>query len=350
MKTSSVSLLLGVSVLLLSGLTVSAVSLNLSPNRLQFFREESVSLSCVEDGQTVDGTVKRTRGGQTEDCGAPGSGFGNFTGSCCFMLSLDQSDSGVYWCETSSGRSRDQINFTVSGGELILEIPALPVLTGSDVTLRCRNRNDETVAAYFFKNNLTYDGSRSEFILSRVRPSDEGLYSCSTDTLGESPQSWLRVRDPPPTTSAPPSTTLCSSTLTSPLPDSLPPPPPSSSVLIPVAAVLGSLVLLVLVLVPVLWIKRKQTGRKDVSPPEDVTYADVAFRHADNRRGPAEVTYGEVVIKNQKKTTRRSGPADVTYGEVVIKNQKKKKAGSRTESTDPDVLYSSVRAGTITGN
>ncbi|XP_026225252.1 low affinity immunoglobulin gamma Fc region receptor II-like [Anabas testudineus] len=172
------------------------------------------------------------------------------------MSSLDQSDSGVYWCETSSGRSRDQINFTVSGRDLILEIPALPVLTGSDVTLRCRNRNDETVAAYFFINRIL-SGSGSEFILSRVQPSDEGLYSCSTDTLGESPQSWLRVRDPPPTTSAPPSTTLCSSTLTSPLPDSLPPPPPFFSVLIPVAAVL---VLLVLVLVAVLLLRRKQTG------------------------------------------------------------------------------------------
>ncbi|XP_026225246.1 low affinity immunoglobulin gamma Fc region receptor II-b-like [Anabas testudineus] len=254
-----VILLHGVSVLLLSGLTVSAVSLNLSPNRLQFFSGDPVSLSCVEDGQTVDGTVKRTRGGQTEDCGAPGSGFGRFTGSSCIISELLQSDSGVYWCETSSGRSRDQINFTVSGGELILEIPALPVVTGSDVTLRCRNRNDETVAAYFFINRIL-SGSGSEFILSRVQPSDEGLYSCSTDTLGESPQSWLRVRDPPPTTSAPPSTTLCSSTLTSPLPDSLPPPPPSSSVLIPVAAVLGPLILLVLVLVAVLLIRRKQTG------------------------------------------------------------------------------------------
>ncbi|GLD71877.1 uncharacterized protein AKAME5_002320100 [Lates japonicus] len=39
MKTPSVSLLLGVSVLLLSGLTVSAVSLNVIPNHLQFFKE-----------------------------------------------------------------------------------------------------------------------------------------------------------------------------------------------------------------------------------------------------------------------------------------------------------------------
>ncbi|KAF3698459.1 hypothetical protein EXN66_Car014140 [Channa argus] len=37
-------------------------------------------------------------------------------------------------------------------------------------------------------------------------------------------------------------------------------------------------------------------------------------------------------------------PAEVTYGQIVIKNQKK--AGRRTEqATDPDVLYSSVRAG-----
>ncbi|XP_044037164.1 uncharacterized protein LOC122868850 isoform X1 [Siniperca chuatsi] len=105
MKASPVSLLLGVSVLLLSGLTVSAVSLRLSPNRPQFFIKESVSLSCVEAGQTADGwTVKRTAGGHNED----------FGGSSCIVSNLSQSDTGVYWCETSSGQRSHQITITVT--------------------------------------------------------------------------------------------------------------------------------------------------------------------------------------------------------------------------------------------
>ncbi|GLD46299.1 uncharacterized protein AKAME5_002950300 [Lates japonicus] len=90
---------------LLSGLTVSAVSLNVSPNRLQFFIGESISLRCegqvVSDGQTV----KRTRGGQTEDCGP--------AGSSCIISDLSSSDSGVYWCEDRAGQRRDEVNITV---------------------------------------------------------------------------------------------------------------------------------------------------------------------------------------------------------------------------------------------
>ncbi|XP_033182576.1 uncharacterized protein LOC113166623 [Anabas testudineus] len=248
MKTPSVSLLLGVSVLLLSGLTVSAVSLNLSPNRLQFFSGDPVSLSCVEDGQTVDGTVKRTRGGQTEDCGPDHQDFGLFQDSSC-VLDLLSSYTGVYWCETGSGQSSDRINISVHRKEdvaFILEIPALPVAAGSDVTLRCKNKDGSTRAAYFFRNNKV-SGDKvkvQEFILSRVQPSDEGLYSCSTDASEPSPQSWLRVRDPLKP-SAPPSTTTSlytsavnSCVTSSPSPPSLtsdtpppPPPPPSAACL-----------------------------------------------------------------------------------------------------------------------
>uniref|UniRef100_A0A3B4YBS1 Ig-like domain-containing protein n=1 Tax=Seriola lalandi dorsalis TaxID=1841481 RepID=A0A3B4YBS1_SERLL len=193
---------------LLSGQTVSAgerenISLNVSPNLQQFFIEDSVSLSCIGGGQTGGQTVgqtggqtvKRTSGGQTGDCG---SGFGTSDGSSCRVSGLSQSDSGVYWCETSSGETSLQVNISVTlkDGPFILEIPALPVMTGSDVTLRCRNKDGSTRAAYFLKNGI-HTGDRvkvQELSISRVQESDEGFYSCSTDLFGPSPQSWLRVR------------------------------------------------------------------------------------------------------------------------------------------------------------
>uniref|UniRef100_A0A8P4KQX0 Ig-like domain-containing protein n=1 Tax=Dicentrarchus labrax TaxID=13489 RepID=A0A8P4KQX0_DICLA len=77
-------------------------------NCVQLPGEESVCLKCVGDGQTADGwTVKRTAGGHNED-------FGRFDGSCYIISKLSQSDTGVYWCGTSSGQKSNQINITVT--------------------------------------------------------------------------------------------------------------------------------------------------------------------------------------------------------------------------------------------
>ncbi|XP_069374662.1 Fc receptor-like protein 5 [Paralichthys olivaceus] len=205
----AVSLLLGVSVLLLSGLTVTAVSLSVSPNLQQFFSKDSVSLSCVEEGQTGGQTqgqtgghkVKRTARGQTGGCGQD---FWTMDGSSCSISDLSSSDSGVYWCETSDGQKSQQVNISVQDDQVILQIPALPVCTGSDVTLCCRNRSWDCEAAYFFRDEShLLSEKKVEWIFRDVRQTDEGNYRCSID-LYHSPHSWLRVAAPPPPPSPPP--------------------------------------------------------------------------------------------------------------------------------------------------
>ncbi|CAI5657349.1 unnamed protein product [Oreochromis niloticus] len=267
MKTPCVSLLLGVCVLLLSAPTVSAVSLSVSPNLQQVFSgSSSVYLSCVDDGQTADGwTVKRTRGGLTEDCGAA-PGFGRLLGSYC-VVDLS-APSETFWCEDSSGQQSDRVSFSVQSDTtdkgVILEIPALPVRTGSDVILRCRQRNGATVKAYFFIKGSSV-GHKPEHIITNITQADEGLY-CSTNQGGTSPQSSLRVRDPhtiihpPPHCPPPPST---STNVAPPVKTALtcpPSPPPPPSLLVPVVAGLVSGVLLVLVLGGVLFLCSKRKG------------------------------------------------------------------------------------------
>ncbi|XP_067435951.1 leukocyte immunoglobulin-like receptor subfamily B member 5 isoform X2 [Thunnus thynnus] len=393
MKSSSVRLLLGVSVLLLSGPTVSAVSLSVRPNLQQLFsRQSTLTLRCDEDGQTADGwTVKRTAGGKTEQCGNSQQNFGRIEGSSCFISTLLPSDSGVYWCENSSGKISEQINITVTGGQLILEVPALPVLTGSDVTLRCRSRDGSIPPANLFKNGEHSRAERTgEFNISNVQQSDEGFYSCSVDLTGESPRSRLRVKASPS-----PSPTSSSS---SPPPSVSPSRPSQSSATdstTTVVAVLGSLVLLVLLLVAVLLLWRKQTGTKhepdsdtshlhgktDSCPPADATYADITITQTANRREkhPAdpETVYSGVKthtagtsiaaqkkrrsqrergpdplysaatlppgtsIAAQKKRRSQRGPDDVTYSQVVIRGQ----GSAGVRPAQPDVVYSSVRSG-----
>ncbi|XP_042257748.1 low affinity immunoglobulin gamma Fc region receptor II-c-like isoform X2 [Thunnus maccoyii] len=351
MKSSSVRLLLGVSVLLLSGPTVSAVSLSVRPNLQQFFsRQSTLTLRCDEDGQTADGwMVKRTAGGETEQCGSVGNSqqiFGRIENSSCIISNLLDSDSGVYWCENSSGKISEQINITVYGGQLILEVPALPVLTGSDVTLRCRFKDGSTHPVNLLKNGEpSRAGPTGELNISNVQQSDEGFYSCYAELTGESPKSRLRVKVSP----------------------SHPSQPPGPGPIIIVVAVLGALVLLVLLLVAVLLLWRKQTGKTDSCPPADTTYADITITQTANRRekhpadpetvysGVKTHTAGTSIAAQKKRRSQRErgpdplysaatlppGPDDVTYSQVVIRGQ----GSAGVRPAQPDVVYSSVRSG-----
>ncbi|XP_035771877.1 uncharacterized protein LOC118455875 [Neolamprologus brichardi] len=173
------------------------VSLSVSANLQQFFSgSSSVSLSCVDDGQTADGwTVKMTSGGPTEDCGAA-----EMSGSLC-VLDRNSSYGGTFWCESSSGQQSDEVSISVSEKGVILVIPALPVKPGSDVTLQCKKKSGETVLLFsFFFMNGRLLGSKAEHVITNVRHSDEGLYWCASNTFGSSPQSFLRVRGSPITT------------------------------------------------------------------------------------------------------------------------------------------------------
>ncbi|XP_046873584.1 Fc receptor-like protein 5 isoform X2 [Hypomesus transpacificus] len=171
------------------------VSLSVSPSRSQFFKYESVSLSCEDQGSSAGGRVRRnTTKRWLEECPAD---WGVATaGSPCSIQDTFPHDSGVYWCESGSGEHSHAVNITVHGGAVILESPVLPVNQGQAVTLRCRYQTPPSnlTAAFYKDGSLVRTEAAGEMTIPAVSTSDAGLYRCSNSELGGSPDCWLAVR------------------------------------------------------------------------------------------------------------------------------------------------------------
>ncbi|XP_015252839.1 PREDICTED: obscurin-like protein 1 [Cyprinodon variegatus] len=84
-----------------------AGSLSVSPDRVQHFISDSVSLSC--EGNSAEWRVMRiTETVPLSNC----SIFGNMNRSTC-TIHIDWHHSGVYWCESGSGELSNAVNITV---------------------------------------------------------------------------------------------------------------------------------------------------------------------------------------------------------------------------------------------
>uniref|UniRef100_A0A087XL60 Ig-like domain-containing protein n=1 Tax=Poecilia formosa TaxID=48698 RepID=A0A087XL60_POEFO len=173
-------------------------SFQVLPNRSQFFQYESVafSLNCDQQEDAAVWTIKRNTSKQISSL-CP-SYTTDRSKSTCFLSELYEMDSGVYWCESEAGKISNTISITVTDGELILEIPALPVMEGDEVVLRCRTREklSGNNSSTFYKDKLFIGSSvRGSITLQRVSKYDEGNYRCYMSGVGESPDSFLTVRD-----------------------------------------------------------------------------------------------------------------------------------------------------------
>ncbi|XP_073721199.1 uncharacterized protein [Misgurnus anguillicaudatus] len=88
-----------------------SVSLIIRPNRSQHFSSESLSLSCEDHSNSTGWTVKR----YTDTLGTCLSSVRRSTGttSNCTIRSLITSDTGVYWCQSESGKKLHPVNISV---------------------------------------------------------------------------------------------------------------------------------------------------------------------------------------------------------------------------------------------
>ncbi|XP_040887602.1 Fc receptor-like protein 4 isoform X4 [Toxotes jaculatrix] len=176
--------------------SVLSASVTVVPNRSQYFEYEQISVSC-EHFRSGEWTVWRyTTGLELSQCG---SGWGDQASTSCVMETVKKPSSGVYWCESKHRRSSDAVNITVTVEPVILESPVLPVTERDDVTLRCKTSNSASyLTADFYKDNI-FIGSKGtgHMTIHNFSKSDEGVYRCAVHGLGQSPSSWLLVRDGP---------------------------------------------------------------------------------------------------------------------------------------------------------
>lgn len=93
---------------------VHPACLRVSPDRSQFFRYDSVSLSCENQSNFTGWKVKRkTPKGGVRTCT---SSWGSASsGSTCIIGKTYPSDSGVYWCQSGDGETSNGINITITG-------------------------------------------------------------------------------------------------------------------------------------------------------------------------------------------------------------------------------------------
>ncbi|XP_039455237.1 low affinity immunoglobulin gamma Fc region receptor II-like isoform X2 [Oreochromis aureus] len=162
-----------------------------TPNRLQHFEYESVSLHC--DGSTQ---LKGFRNNETFNPACVTKKTSS--GSSCVFDRVYQVDSGEYWCQAKGGESSNTINITVTGGSVILDSPALVVLEGSSVTLLCRNKTASINFAFFYKDDVILEKRAVKKInIYNFSKLNEGLYKCSIPDVGQSPESWLAMKELP---------------------------------------------------------------------------------------------------------------------------------------------------------
>ncbi|KAI3376728.1 hypothetical protein L3Q82_016488, partial [Scortum barcoo] len=153
--------------------TADAAFVRIDPNRLQFFEYESISFDCAGfHGPSEWRVIKNNPTNSTQwETSAPSLNI-----NPAFV-----SHSGEYWCENGEGERSNTVNITVTGGDVILESPAVPVMEQQTVTLHCRKKTTSSnpPADFYKEDHFIKTGYKGKIVFHNVSKFNEGLYKCS---------------------------------------------------------------------------------------------------------------------------------------------------------------------------
>ncbi|XP_063058062.1 basement membrane-specific heparan sulfate proteoglycan core protein-like isoform X2 [Engraulis encrasicolus] len=199
-----------------------------SSNRTQYFESESLSLTCMVQGDTSQWSLRRITHPwyrpTVSDC--PFSGTATWDQTTCNISSLADSDKGMYWCQSKSGQLSNLIQISVvPGPRPHFQISPSPwPAIGDTVTLQCEVSGSETGWQFLFyrltfpsytlfsklyleiPENITelLPGTGGEAHTLTVGPEHSGYYTCRAQKLNTSYQTpfgyprGLWIRDPSP--------------------------------------------------------------------------------------------------------------------------------------------------------
>ncbi|KAM8863071.1 uncharacterized protein AB9W97_018116 isoform 1-T1 [Spinachia spinachia] len=309
-----------------SGGVNPAASLTVSPQRLQHFSGESLSLSC--EGNSTEWRVMRAdEDGFVSSC----SSWGRVNRSTC--NTDDRARSGVYWCESGTQTS-NAANITIHSGDVILVSSVHPVTEGHSVTLGCKLRTENLLYNVdFYKNDqLLPNGVRGELLLSAVTKSHEGFYKCrgrtsprGLDTL-TSAESWLSVKDPEEA---------------------------ASSFVFVVMLVVGLVSGVLLIILLLLFLCRYRRSKASGLSRSQRTNQSPATDHMTNQGQAPDGHYASLLPGDSCLCETIGGSEElkqdessVTYSVVELKNFKKKE---KLDEADESPVYSAVRLASAAG-
>ncbi|XP_060887755.1 low affinity immunoglobulin gamma Fc region receptor II-a-like [Labrus mixtus] len=195
MEVCALNIRLLICVLFLLGAHVQDVDsliLRLEPNRLQFFKYESLIFHCEGSHDPTGLKIVQRSKGELLKCQTTVTS----KRSSCTIPTIFPEDSGQYWCESRDGKRSDIIHITVTDGPVILESP-ISVVEGETVTLRCRHKTTSSnLSADFYKDGrLIRRSSTGNLNISGVSKRDEGFYKCSISGGRESAESLMAVQE-----------------------------------------------------------------------------------------------------------------------------------------------------------
>ncbi|XP_067169655.1 Fc receptor-like protein 4 isoform X3 [Apteryx mantelli] len=170
------------------GLTAAQpAQLTLDPPWSPVFVEETVMLTCQGPPAAPRGPIAWYVNGD----------FWHKTESNQLLVSMEKPRSNSYQCQSPGSELSHPISLAFSNDWLVLQVPALAVLEGDLLPLRCRawgNRDMSQVRFWRGRADITREPKQAELLLQAVQTSDSGRYHC-TATVRHFLPSWKKSEE-----------------------------------------------------------------------------------------------------------------------------------------------------------